>query len=120
MEIDDVLEKIFNSLVESYEAEYGSFSDRNDPYYFLVSDYCATGEGRTISILITTRNYDEAEYSPLKEFYELFGSHYFLAVKFVSREHFFNSYGNFIPTLIPKVIDIGNFAYHSQMHLNLG
>jgi hypothetical protein len=116
MEIADALEKIFNTLVESYEEKYGSFSDRNDPYYFMVSDYYATGEGRTISILITT---GEAEYSPIKEFYELFGSHLLLSVEFVPRNFFFETYGNFIPPIIPKIIDLGYFSYQSQMHLNL-
>lgn len=116
METDDVLEKIFTTLVESYEEKYGSFSGRNDPYYFMVSDYYATGEGRTISILITT---GEAEYSPIKEFYELFGSHLLLSVEFVPRTFFFDNYGNFIPTIIPKVIDMGYFSYNSQMHVNL-
>lgn len=117
METDDVLEKIFNTLVKAYEEKYGSFSDRNDPYYFMVSDYYATGEGRTISILIAT---GETEYSAIKEFYELFGSHLLLSVEFVPRNFFFETYGQFIPlSLIQKTIDKGHMNYSSQFHINL-
>jgi hypothetical protein len=95
----------------------------DEKYEFLVSDYYATGEGRSISILVTraypsTTEYDDAVPSGFidgefvmptlkegitsmtiatREFVEIFGSYMAMCMESFSREEFLRKYGRFLP-----------------------
>jgi hypothetical protein len=112
-------------------------------YQYLASDYYATGEGRTICLLIT-RAYpkeDEYEIKPqfvdgqyipgtlknsekfraAREFIEEFG-HYAQGAENLSKEEFFKKYGKYVSEVVQRVLesDAGNFNFKQRFHFNYG
>lgn len=80
---------------------------------YLVSDYYATGEGRTVCILITPAVPAD------KEFLELFGDWYIRCAENLPKDVFFEKYGRYLPSF---VLPIGNAYVHYSMklHINYG
>lgn len=115
-----------------------------DPLLYLVSDYSATGEGRTISILITyafplshdygtqpswdNGTYHEgtlkntAEERANREFTEKFGEWFAIGAEVMDRYEFFHRYGSYVPEYVYKMTDPNSggpyFHYFSQVHFN--
>lgn len=115
-------------------------------YQFLVADYFATGEGRTVSILITRAypshedyvnpsyfddngkwHFDEttkntAEERAIREFQSEFGDWYVRGVEVLNREKFFKKVGHMMPDFVSKLLNDddqpGNFAFRQQFHMN--
>lgn len=116
-------------------------------YQFIVSDYAATGEGRTVSILITrayphvddyaTKGYVDENgffvsgklkegYSPkviaAREFIEEFGGWYAQGAENLSRVEFLKRYKHFLPEFAIKMLNDpdqpGNFNFRQQFHFN--
>lgn len=102
-----------------------------DPNQYVVSDYSATGEGRTVMILITRarprrdekiNDYDiepsftEDGYNPgvenntpqeraLREFRDEFGGYMALGAEVLDRNEFFHRFGNHVPQYLYKMTD---------------
>jgi hypothetical protein len=100
-------------------------------YQFLACDYYATGEGRTLCLLITRAyphtddyetygSYDQetGEYTPpvmkeghtakvraAREFAEHFGSWYLQGAENLSREEFLQRFGNHLPPYIDNMLN---------------
>ena len=116
-----------------------------DALMYLVSDYSATGEGKTISIMITAalpvhEDYkivphmtsdgwntgtlkNTAEERAVREFTEKFGEWFATGVEILDRYEFFHLYGNHVPEYIYKMTDTENetapyMAYSAQVHYN--
>lgn len=110
-------------------------------YVYLSNDYYATGEGRTICLLITRayprqEDYDgnswEANSKLIRtpteigkrEFEEKFGDWMTFGVESYIREEFIQKFNNLIPATVLKEInndseDVpGNFNWFSQLHMN--
>lgn len=105
-------------------------------YYIIVSNYFATGEGNTVSILITMAypsidDYDEnhqlkctREEIAKREFVENAGSYYGMCAESISVEDLLKRYVNHLPPFIVRVLkeenDIlpGNFNHFQQTHIN--
>jgi len=100
--------------------------------HYVVSDYYATGEGRTISILITYGSTREEDYENgelkrsmnfilLREFALLFDWFYYQGAEILTKEEFLARYKSFISESVLKMLEseIGNFHYYSQFHINL-
>ena len=113
-------------------------------YQFLVSDYYATGEGRTISLLIT-RAYPHAEdyeetvltsypskvvlkkgHTPkviaAREFRDRFGGWCLEFAENLPREEFLKKYGHHLSDYIHDILNNpdqpGNLNFSLQLHLN--
>lgn len=112
--------------------------------YFLFSDYAATGEGRTVSVLITQvqpRNQDwerrptfilgqgyvpgELKVKPelilLRQFAEAFDSWQARGMQILDAEEFRDRAGPFLPQAVLSTLDrddYGAFFYQAQMHVN--
>ena len=110
-------------------------------YQFLACDYYATGEGRTVSLLITKAypcadDYEDfhtvpnkkiknsAEDRAAREFRERFGSRYLQGAENLSREEFLQRFGNHLPQYMTKLLNAegadrpGNLNFSTQIHLN--
>lgn len=115
---------------------------------YLVSDYFATGEGRTISIMVgynpprvgrdykVEPSYDLATntYNPgellhsletiaLNDFTDKFGAWLAYGMESLTREEFIRRYGSYVPKHVldftdPEKDPAGHFTYHSQLHVN--
>ena len=106
----------------------------DDPWMFMVSDYCATGEGRTVCLMMTQANPNwpedfvnsenyvpstKKEYRARRNFKEKFGDWYANGVEFITREQFFNRYSLFLPQKLVNLKDKScSIEYHSQLHFN--
>lgn len=118
----------------------------NDPNCYVVSDYTATGEGRTVMILITRArprrgdyqiepSFTEQGYNPgvekntpqiraLREFAEQFDKFYARGAEVLDRNEFFHRFGNHVPEYLYKMTDPNSedsppgFHYKSQIHFN--
>lgn len=109
---------------------------------FLICDYHATGEGRTVCILITKACPKQEDYiSPsyyendvfcpgqlgnsekfraAREFLEIFGGFYTRGAENLPKEEFFQKYSKYLPSFLEKIVeeDAGNISYHMQLHVN--
>lgn len=117
-------------------------------YQFLACDYYATGEGRTVCLLITRAyphtddyethcSYTDGVYTPpvmktghtpkviaAREFIEKFGSYLAQGAENLPREEFIGRFGHLLPEFAHKLINAkgndrpGNFNFSQQFHFN--
>ena len=84
---------------------------------YVVSDYFATGEGRTLSILITR---DRSKKEIMQEFIDLFDAYYAIGLEFVEREELVSKYNAFLPSFVMKKLEQGYpVEYFGQIHFNI-
>ena len=121
---------------------------KTDPNIYVVADYSATGEGRSVSILITRalpqsslEDYETeprftedgfdpgveantAEFRAMREFREEFGGFYAMGAETLDRNEFFHCYGKHVPDYLYQITDPdskhtpASLYYKSQIHLN--
>ena len=104
-------------------------------YQVIVSDYGATGEGRTVCILITraypeARDYENnvvvntAEFRAIRDFKEAFDPFWFNFAQNISVDDLLEHYKVFLPDMVRKVLTAGetsipgNFHFTQQYHVN--
>jgi hypothetical protein len=117
-------------------------------YQFLACDYYATGEGRSVMLLITrayphvddyeTRgSFDNGVYTPgtlkkgmsdktiaAREFVEHFGGYYLQGAENLPREEFLKRFGHHLPEYVHKMLNAegndrpGNFNFVQSVHFN--
>jgi hypothetical protein len=117
-----------------------------DMYKFVVADYCATGEGRTICMLITraypqqndyvresyfddegkwhyeseTKNTPDAR--ALREFVVRFGGFIAQGAELLDRETFLVKHGNMLPEIVKRMLSTadqpGNMSFSQEFHVN--
>lgn len=117
-------------------------------YQFLACDYFATGEGRTVCLLITRAyphtddyethgNFDNGVYTPgtlkkgisdktiaAREFADKFDSFYLRGAENLPREEFLKRFGHLLPEFAHKLLSEegnerpGNFNFAQQFHFN--
>ena len=126
---------VADACMGNYKKKYGELPSEDEYWRFLVSDYGATGEGRTISVLMTQANpfgddypsdgpnkyvpITTTEYRAVREFHKYFGTWTLYGVDFLSREDFFEKYANFLPPALVNLKDKQCFlAYHGELHFN--
>jgi len=114
-----------------------NIADR-DLYKIIVSDNFATGEGRTVYILITrayphTTDYDEdfkvkssstPEFRAMREFIDKHGAWVATIATFITKEDLLKRYKHYLPEYAIKLImddsidGPGNFNYSASFHVN--
>jgi hypothetical protein len=120
--------------------------EKKELYQFIACDYYATGEGRSLCLLITRayprtedyetrQTYADGTYIPPKlkpgmsdkviaarEFIEEFGSYYARCAENLSREEFLKRFGHFVPDVVHKMIESddppGNLNFKQHFHFN--
>ena len=119
---------------KQFNRKYGEGLDKT-PWRFLVNDYYATGEGRTISLMITqalpglAEDFDKEsngygaittrEYRAIREFYGVFREWDSREVEFMPKGHFFGTYSNCLPPLLHNIKDDSYYKFYTQIHFNL-
>lgn len=98
-----------------------------DPNVYVVCDYGATGEGRTVMTLITrvSPRHDLGDFAvqpgpengwqgelaitrdkiALREFKDRFGDYYAIGAEVIDRYEFFDRYGKHVPEILYKLTD---------------
>ena len=120
--------------------------DNEELYQFVACDYYATGEGRTLCLLITrayphSDDYEthgdivdgvwipgtlknSAKFRATREFAEEFGGYYLQGAENLSREEFLKRFVNHLPPYTEKILNPepgegpGNFNLKLQLHMN--
>lgn len=119
---------------KEFNRKYGGGLEKT-PWRFLVSDYYATGEGRTISLMVTQafphtaedfaeggkgyRAITTREYRAVREFHNTFGEWCCKGLEFLPKEYFFGTYSNCLPPLLNNIKEDSYFKFHTQIHFNL-
>ena len=112
-------------------------TETEELYQYIACDYYATGEGRTVCLLITrayprTDDYETGETKPevknsakfraAREFTEEFGGWYAHGAETLTREEFLKRFGNHLPPHTEKILTgddgPGNFNLKLQIHMN--
>lgn len=86
--------------------------------YTVISDYYATGEGRTVMILISSSD----PYYALSRFTDIFGPYYTIGAEVIEGVKLdFSGADYVIPEYLKKSKpwEEGNFEYHAAYHLNM-
>lgn len=118
-----------------------------DRLHYMFCDYMATGEGRTISLMICMpypkpedyeaqpRIDEQWQYVPgtlktsysdiaARRFRETFGDYMAIGIEHASRDEFIKHWGKFIPESVQRLTDPdekdppGNVQWHMQFHFN--
>ena len=113
----------YRALVERIEREKKEEEERlknsKDAFFvYYVSDYSATGEGRTIHLFIE-RNYDRERI--LEDIKKDVGSFYFCGIEEFSEERFLNDYSNLLSDNIKRMIekkDVPSMSFSQMYHFN--
>lgn len=127
-------QKVSDACMQSYQERYGELPSEDEYWRFMIADEYSTGNGRTLSVLMSQAlpSYpedfdDEHKYTPIttqeyravREFHKYFGTYSLFGIKFVSREDFFEKYANLLP---PALVDLKNkqcyLHYHGELHFN--
>jgi hypothetical protein len=113
-------------------------------YQFLACDYYATGEGRTVCLLVTrvyprSDDYEthgdivdgvwvpstlknSAKFRAAREFVEEFGGWYAQGAENLTREEFLERFGHYLPDFLKKLLtneeQPGNLNFKQKFHLN--
>lgn len=111
-------------------------NNNDNLYQFMTCDYYATGEGRTICLLITrayprSDDYEDrmneklkysAEEIAKREFSEKFGSWLVRGAEHLSREDFLKKYSHYLPSFVEKSLtdkdQLVNFNFAQSLHVN--
>lgn len=114
-------------------------SMNDELYQFLACDYYATGEGRTVCLLITrayprSEDYEgtypniayknTAKFRAAREFIEQFGGWYARGAENIPREEFLERFGHHLPEYAKNILDkegderSGNFNFKQEVHFN--
>lgn len=122
--------------------------DNDELYQFLACDYFATGEGRSVMLLITRAyphtddyetpsKFEDGVYTPpvmkkghtpkviaAREFADKFGGYYLQGAENLPREEFLKRFGHLLPEFALKLLNAegderpGNFNFAQQFHFN--
>lgn len=110
----------------------------DDLYQFVVADYSATGEGRTVMLLITRAFLHSDDYDSnftlkegctpkliaAKEFIQEFGEFYSIGAEYLMRDEFLDRYGAYLPEYVKRILNAegdqqpGNFHFKQSLHIN--
>lgn len=119
-------------------------AENEELYQFLACDYFATGEGRTIMLLITRAypkqddydmrpEFNETGYHPgvlantakfraAREFGEEFGGYFLRGAENLPREEFLKRFGHHLPEYVQKMLtdseQPGNMHFKQSFHFN--
>lgn len=133
-------------LLNIKQEELAMKNETDELYQFLACDYYATGEGRTVCLLITRAyphtddyetpsKFEDGVYTPpvmksghtpkvraAREFAENFGGWYLQGAENLPREEFMKRFGHYLPDYVKNVLTSddkpGNMNYTQQFHIN--
>lgn len=95
--------------------------EKEEFYRFFVCDYFATGEGRSIWLMVD-RWYGKGFSDPLHHFQTFIeDAYYYSSIEEVNEEKFLNDYGSLIPDNVKKMIekkDQPGFTWQTHLHYN--
>lgn len=130
-QLETLKAKNFQNLAEHCSEAYKkTFGDKpeDEPWVYMVSRYCGTGEGETFCLMITQAEPEtEAEFNgvntqefrAVRKFHEYCGTWMLHGLRFLNRETFFAEYGQLIPPIVSKLQNAQcTKEFHTMIHYN--
>jgi hypothetical protein len=127
-------QKVSECCMEEYNQKYGDHKE--DPYWiYMIADYCATGEGHTVSLMVTQANARGDDYPPdgpdkykpvntkayraVREFHKEFGTWQLYGLRFLSKEAFYSECVYYIPPVMMKLSNAKCYKrFYTEVHYN--
>ena len=126
-------QKVAECCIKEYEEKYGKYNEDDDYWIYMYSEYFATGEGQTVSLMVTqavprgddysTENKYETvnskAYRAVREFHKQFGTWELYGLRFFPKHEFYTQCAYFIPPVMMKLSNAKCYKhFHTQVHYN--
>lgn len=126
-------QKVADCCIKEYEEKYGKYNEDDDYWIYMYSEYFATGEGQTISLMVTQavprgddldkeNNYkaiNSKAYRAVREFHKEFGTWELYGLRFLPKNEFYTQCAYFIPPVMMKLSNAKCYKhFHTQVHYN--
>jgi hypothetical protein len=126
-------QKVADCCIKEYEEKYGEYNEDDDYWIYMYSEYFATGEGQTVSLMVTqavprgddysTENKYETvnskAYRAVREFHKEFGTWELYGLRFFPKQEFYTQCAYFIPPVMMKLSSAKCYKhFHTQVHYN--
>jgi hypothetical protein len=130
----DAYNLIAEYCMKEYNENYGEIPE--DEYWrYMIADYCGTGEGHTVCLMVTQANaYGDdypkdgpdkykalttKEYRAVRQFHQTFGSWYSQGIRFLPKEEFFMTCAYYIPPVMMKLANAKCMKeFQTKVHYN--
>jgi hypothetical protein len=127
-------QKVAECCMEEYNQKYGDHKE--DPYWiYMIADYFGTGEGQTVSLMVTQANARGDDYPPdgpdrykpvntkayraVREFHKEFGTWQLYGLRFLSKEAFYSECVYYIPPVMMKLSNAKCYKrFYTEVHYN--
>jgi hypothetical protein len=127
-------QKVAECCMEEYNQKYGDHKE--DPYWiYMIADYFGTGEGQTVSLMVTQANARGDDYPPdgpdrykpvntkayraVREFHKEFGTWQLYGLRFLSKEAFYTECAYYIPPVMMKLSNAKCYKrFYTEVHYN--
>ena len=127
----DAYNLIAEYCMKEYNEKYGEIPEE-EYWRYMIADYCGTGEGHTVCLMVTQANaygddYGEDKYKPsntksyraVRQFHQQFGSWYLQGIRFLPREEFYMTCAYYIPPVLMKLANAKCYKeFHTKVHYN--
>ncbi len=125
-------QKVAKCCMDEYRDKNGERPD-DEHWFYMYSEYFATGEGQTISLMVTQalprgddfdpddkyKTITTKSYRAVREFHEEFGTWELHGLRFFTREQFYMQCAYFIPPVMMKLANANCYKhFHTQVHYN--
>lgn len=125
-------QKVAKCCMDEYRDKNGEFPD-DEHWVYMYSEYFATGEGQTVSLMVTQAVPHGDDYDPndkyktvntkafraVREFHKEFGTWELYGLRFMTREQFYMQCAYFIPPVMMKLANANCYKhFHTQVHYN--
>ncbi len=126
-------QKVADCCIKEYEEKYGKYNEDDDYWIYMYSEYFATGEGQTASLMVTqavprgddysTENKYETvnskAYRAVREFHKEFGTWELYGLRFLPKNEFYTQCVYYIPPVMMKLSTAKCYKhFHTQVHYN--
>ena len=128
-------QKVAECCIKEYEEKYGKYNEDDDYWIYMIADYCATGEGHTVSLMVTQANARGDDYPPdgpdrykpvntkayraVREFHKEFGTWQLYGLRFLSKEAFYSECVYYIPPVMMKLSNAKCYKrFYTEVHYN--
>jgi hypothetical protein len=126
-------QKVAECCIKEYEEKYGKYNEDDDYWIYMIADYFATGEGHTVSLMVTQalprgddypsdgsyKTVNTKAYRAVREFHKEFGTWQLYGLRFLSKEAFYAECAYYIPPVMMKLSNAKCYKrFYTEVHYN--
>jgi hypothetical protein len=128
-------QKVAECCIKEYEEKYGKYNEDDDYWIYMYSEYFGTGEGQTVSLMVTQavprgddyppdgpdryKAVNSKAYRAVREFHKEFGTWELYGLRFLPKQEFYTQCVYYIPPVMMKLSNAKCYKhFHTQVHYN--